>query len=81
MDSDTFEREKNLNQQAYEGLREQIRREYPGRYVALGQGRVLAVADTYEGTKAAVRQLDSVPEFYLVFPADDEPCFEPYESY
>jgi hypothetical protein len=77
----TFEREVALNRQAFEGLREQIRREHAGRYVALGQGRLLASAPTYEEAKAAVQQLRPVPEFFLVFLAGEEPGFEPYCSY
>ena len=43
-----------------------------------GLGKVLAVADTYDGAMAAVRQLEPVPDFFLVFRADEEPIFEPY---
>ena len=81
MDPETFDREQALNRSAYESLREQIRRDHAGRYVALGQGRVLAVADTYDRALAAVRQLRPAPDFFLVFPAEDEPAFEPYLSY
>jgi hypothetical protein len=81
MDPETFEREKILNEKAYAHLREQIRREHAGRYVALGLERVLTVADTYDEVKAVVQQLYPGLEFYLIFPADAEPCFEPYYSY
>jgi hypothetical protein len=81
MDEVTFEREAALNRRAYESLREQIRREHAGRYVALGEGRLLASAPTFDEAMAAVEQLRPVPEFFLVFPADDEPAFEPYYSY
>jgi hypothetical protein len=81
MDEVTFEREVARNRRAYEGLREQIRREHAGRYVALGEGRLLASAPTYDEAKAAVERLRPVPEFFLVFPADEEPAFEPYYSY
>jgi hypothetical protein len=81
MDAATFERETAFNRQAYEAMREQVRREHAGRYVALGQGRILASAATYDEAMAAVQQLRPVPEFYLVFPADEEPPFEPYCAY
>jgi hypothetical protein len=82
MDEETFEREVELNRRAYEGgLREEIRREHAGRYVALGLGRILASAPSYDEAKAIVRRLDPVPEFFLVFRADREPAFEPYESF
>jgi hypothetical protein len=81
MDELTFERETALNREAWDRLREHVRREHAGRYVALGQGRILASATTYDEAKAAVEQLRPVPEFFLVFPADDEPAFEPYLAY
>jgi hypothetical protein len=81
MDEETVERETALDRQAYESLREQIRREHAGRYVALGEGRILAAGATYDEVVAAVQQLRPVPEYYLVFPADEEPAFEPYYSY
>jgi hypothetical protein len=80
MDEATFEREATRNRAAYERLREQIRREYAGRYVALGEGRILAAAPEYDAVKAAVQQLRPAPAFYLIFPADTEPPFEPYDA-
>ena len=81
MDEATFERETARNRAAYEQLREQIRREHAGRYVALGEGRILASSADYDEVKTAVQQLRPVPEFYLIFPADTEPPFEPYYAY
>jgi hypothetical protein len=80
MDQATFDRETALNRAAYERLRDQIRRDYVGQYVALGEGRVLAAAVDFDDTMAAVRQLQPAPEYFLVFPADEDPCFEPFES-
>jgi hypothetical protein len=81
MDEQTFERGVALNREAWDRLREQVRREHAGRYVALGEGRILASAATYHEVEAAVEQLHPMPEFYLVFPAEEEPIFEPYESW
>jgi hypothetical protein len=81
MDPARYEHEAALNRRAYESLREQIRREHAGRYVALGLGQILAAADTYDEAVAAVRQHQPVPDFFLVFPADEEPVFEPYYDY
>jgi hypothetical protein len=81
VDAVTFERETSVNRKAYERLREQIRRDHAGHYVALGQGRILATSATYDGAMAAVQQVQPVPEFYLVFYADEEPSFEPYCSW
>jgi hypothetical protein len=81
MDAAMFQRETARNRRAYEARREQIRREHAGHYVALGEGRVLAAAQTYAEAMAAVQRLQPVPEYFLVFPATDEPIFEPYCHY
>ena len=80
MDEATFARETARNRDAYEQLREQIRRDHAGHYVALGDGRILASSADYDEVKAAVQQLQPVPVFYLIFPAENEPPFEPYQS-
>jgi hypothetical protein len=80
MDQATFERELQLNRQAYEKLREQIRRDYAGKYVGIGEGRLIAAATTFENVQAAIEQLQPVPEYFLIFPADEEPPFEPYDD-
>jgi hypothetical protein len=81
MDQATFDRETAVNQAAYERLRDKIQRDYAGQYVALGQGKILAAAPTYDDAMAAVQDLQPVPEYFLVFPADEEPCFVPYDSF
>jgi hypothetical protein len=81
MDEQMYERWVAVNREAWDRLREQVHREHPDGYVALGEGCILASAPTYYETKAAVEQLSPVPEFFLVFPADEEPIFEPYLSY
>jgi hypothetical protein len=72
----TFTRESELNRRAYEQLRDFIRREYAGNYVALAHGRVIGAANTFDAACALVESLESVPEYYLVFPADVEPDFD-----
>jgi hypothetical protein len=76
MDMATYERETAINRKAYESLKEQIQTEHAGKYVALGSGRILAVAPTYDEVKATLKQLPNVPEYCLVFPAEMEPHFE-----
>jgi hypothetical protein len=76
MDQATFERERSLNQRAYEGLRDDLRRRYAGQYVALANARLIAAAPTFEEARAAVERLKPVPEYYLVFPADQDPSFD-----
>lgn len=81
MDELAYEREMAANQTGYERLREQIRRDYAGQYVALSGGRIVAGADSYDDVVSAVQRLSPTPQHYLVFPADEEPDFEPYLSY
>jgi hypothetical protein len=80
MDQVTFERETALNRTAYERLRGQIRRDHAGQYVVLAEGRVVNASATYDEAMDAVQHLWPVPEYYLVFPADEDPVFEPYDS-
>ena len=81
MDQATFDRELQLNHQAYEKLRAQIRRDYAGQYVGIAEGRLIAAANTFEEVEAAMEKLQPVPEYYLIFPADEEPPFEPCDSF
>jgi len=80
MDEAAYEREMAVNRTAYERLRERIRRDYVGQYVALAEGKIVAGAANYDDVVAAVQKLCPSPEHYLVFPADEEPDFEPYFS-
>ena len=80
MDQATFERELHLNRQAYGKLRDRIRRDYTGQYVGIAEGRLIAAANTFEEVQAAMDKLQPVPEYFLIFPADEEPPFEPYDD-
>jgi hypothetical protein len=82
MDLATYEREMAVNRRAYEGgLREQIRRDHAGQYVAVAHGRLIAAARTYDEVIAAVEGLQPAPEYYLAWPADEEPDFEPFDAF
>ena len=76
MNLPTFEREMALNRNAYQSLRNQVRGEYEGQYVAIAHGRIVANAPTFDEANAAVLRLDPVPEYFLVFPAEQEPSFD-----
>ena len=76
MDMATFTRESTLNRKAYERLREQIRRDYAGQYVVLANGSVLGSAISFDAAKKLVNVLDELPEYYLIFHAEDEPSFD-----
>lgn len=76
MDIATFTRESELNRQAFESLRAQIRRDFAGKYVVLVHGRILGAATTFDEARSLVAKLEPLPEYYLVFPADGEPNFD-----
>jgi hypothetical protein len=76
MDMATYERETAINRKAYEALKDQIRTEHAGKYVALGQGKILGVAPSFDEVKATVDQIHPTPEHVLIFPAEMEPSFE-----
>jgi hypothetical protein len=76
MNQDQFERELAVNRQAYEKLRDQIRRQYGHNYVALAFGRVVAVAPTFDEASGAVESLQPPPQHFVVFEADGDPMFE-----
>ena len=81
MDQATFDRETAINRKAYEGLKEQIQTEHAGKYIALAHGRIIAASPSYDEVEAAVEQLRPMPEYYLIFPAEMEPPFEPVYDY
>jgi hypothetical protein len=72
----TFAKESALNRRAYDELREQIRRDYTGQYVVLAHGKVRGTAPTFDEAQALAAELEMAHEYYLIFPADEEPDFE-----
>ena len=75
MDIATYSRESALNRDAYSRMREHIQKAFAGQYVALANGQVIGGASTFDAAGDLVQGLDSVPECYLVFPANAEPDF------
>jgi hypothetical protein len=75
MDVATFKSESALNRSAYDQQREQIRRDFAGKYVAMAGGKIVGGAETFDAARALIELLDVPPEYYLVFPADGEPDF------
>jgi hypothetical protein len=75
MDMATFKRESTLNREAYERMRDSVRCDFAGKYVALAHGKIIASAPTFDEARAFVEALRPVPEYYLVFSANDEPHF------
>jgi hypothetical protein len=79
-DDQAFERELDVNRQAYATMQDELRSKYAGRYVAIAHGRLAAVADTFAEADALVQQLQPLPQHYVVFEGDGDPMFEPYYS-
>jgi uncharacterized protein DUF5678 len=77
MCEDHFEDELELNRRAYAHLRDQIRRDHAGKYVAMAFGKIVAVGDDYDAVTAEVNALAPPPGCSLVFPAELEPLFDP----
>lgn len=80
MDQARFEAELEQNRAAYERLRDHIRQHCAGQYVAIAQGRLVGSAPTFDEAAALVARLRPSPEHCVVFPAGDEPMFEPYSD-
>ena len=80
MSTTQFDQEMACNRQAYERLKEQIRREHAGKYVAIAFGKIIAVCPDFDEATAAVNRLQPAPVHCVVFPAEDEPHFEPVED-
>lgn len=81
MNSTAFAAELELNRAAYERLREKIREAPAGQYAAIAQGRLIALAPTFEEGVEAVEQLTPRPEHFLVFPVDEEPALEVIDDF
>ncbi len=81
MDQAAFEQALALNRQTYERLREQIRRDYAGQFIGIAEGRLIAVAASYDEVQAAFEKLKPAPECYLIFEAEEEPLFEIFDNF
>lgn len=76
MDIATYSRESALNREAYRQLREHIQHCYPDQYVALALGKVVGTASSFDAARKLVERLDTIPEYFLVFPGSMEPDFD-----
>ena len=79
-DDAKFEEELALNRNAYEELRDQIRRDYAGQYVAMAFGRIISVSPSFVEARSALERLRPPSQSGIVFPAEMEPMFEPVED-
>jgi hypothetical protein len=76
-----FEKEDAIHRKVYEEMKDQIRREYAGMFVGIAQGRLIAAAPEYREVKSAIEKLKPVPEYYLLFPADEGPIWDVIDSF
>lgn len=79
-DEEAFEREMAQNRKAYEQLKDHLRRDCAGKYVAIAFGRLVAVNSDFDEAVAAAKQLQPAPQHFVVFQGDDEPSFEIIED-
>ena len=68
-----YEEEKRKNIDAYERLKDEIRANYLGKYVAIANGRLVKVSPSFEEADEAVKAYGH----RLVFPAGEEPEIGP----
>ncbi len=80
MRDDKFDREMAENRKAYEALREEIRA-HKGKYIAMAFGRIVCVSADFDEAVKAIDNLQPEPLSAVVFPADEEPGFEPIEDF
>jgi len=78
--NEVFEQEMEQNRKAYEALREKIRIEHAGKYVAMAFGRIVCVSPDFDEAMNAVKELSPSPEHVLVFPAEEGPIFDIIDS-
>jgi Family of unknown function (DUF5678) len=78
--NEIFAQQMEENRKAYEKLRDEICREYAGKYVAMAFGRIVCVSPDFDEAMDAVKDLSPSPEHVLVFPAEEGPIFDIIDS-
>lgn len=68
-----YEEEKRKNLDAYQSLKDEIRANYLGQYVAIADGRLVKVSPSFKEADEAVKSY----RHRLVFPAGEEPEIGP----
>jgi hypothetical protein len=81
IDAEAFEREMALNREAWKKLRDQVRRDYAGQYVAMAHGKIVGASPDFDAATVAAIKHAPVRNCFLVWPADEEPIFEPYDNF
>ncbi len=81
MTPESISRERVVNRKAYQDVRDQLRRDHPGKYAAIAGGRLLTVADTFDEALAAVDQFEPCAEHFFVFGTEDDDALDPVYDY
>ena len=71
-----FERQKELNIQAYRRLKEGLVENYGNRYVVFAKGTLIATADSFEEACRKREALAPDALHFLAFPTTSEPMLE-----
>ena len=77
----SFEQDIALNLAAFIAKRDEIRRQYSGRYVVLAEGKLLATGSTYDEALTEFQRLPSIPACYFIFEAESEPIFDVFTDF
>ena len=80
MKDDNFDHELAENRKAYEALRDEIRRQHKGKYVAMAFGKIICISPDFDEAVRALDSLQPEPISAAVFAAEEEPAWEPYDS-
>lgn len=73
---ETYQDQKTANLQAYDQLKQEIPRRYSGKYVAIGKGKILLSAPTYQEAWEQLKRVAPDALHFLIFPADKGPLLE-----
>jgi len=76
-----FEREDAIHRKVYEELKDQIHRDCAGMFVGIANGRLIAASPSFDDVEAAIQKLKPVPEYFLLFPADEGPIWAVIDSF
>ena len=80
MSQSTYTSELEQNRLAYEDLRDRIRREHAGKFIAIAFGRIVAVTPTFNEAQTTIAQMAPAAKHFAIFDANTEPVWESYDS-
>jgi hypothetical protein len=75
-----FECELDQNKRAWALLRDQVRKDHAGQFVALAFGRIVAADTRVDRLTATIEAMDPKPAHFEIFPAEADPLFDDIDS-